>query len=176
MTGDGTGRTLSVTPKVFTLATTSGFPGKKGPKLPGKVPGKSSSEVAKVFHSRLEGGTVNKASVFHWRRSENRRKLTSGLLHCLWLMVQPSLSSSASSPLTDPQIWFSSSWFSSSSSSYFQVEHPTAPGKTYSPLGGIKRTFEADASRSANKFEFEALQEISQHHTRRGSPSKFPVM
>lgn len=94
MTGDGTGRTLSqrlhpyLQPQVFQKP-------QKCPKLPGKVSGKSNSEVAKVFHSRLEGGTVNKATVFPWRRSENRRKLTSGLLHCLWLMVQPSFSSSA---------------------------------------------------------------------------------
>lgn len=57
-----------------------------------------------------------------------------------------------------------------------QVQHPSAPEKTSNTFQGIKRTFEADQSRSPNKFELEAPQESSQHRTHHSPPSKFPVM
>lgn len=45
-----------------------------------------------------------------------------------------------------------------SSVSCSQVRHSSAPAKTFGAIPGIKRTFEADQSRSQNKFEFEAPQ------------------
>lgn len=71
-------------------------------------------------------------------------------------------------------IFHRSNVFSSVSCS--QAPRPSAPEKTFGAIRGIKRTFEADQSRSQNKFEFEAPQEISQHRTHHSPPSKFPVM